>query len=222
MYTPKNRIVTNLYTSGQELVYESTKENYIGFYYKLFNGTYNTGKSPNDPPNEKLIKLEDRNSVDEESLPQNSIAYGDNPPIPFTPSTSDINPKGYNESVVIEYAQTQQINLDQLEKKFLPSQYYPKPNVEDYKLGSFTRYFCVKVNQNIYLELSKKEWTSLTDRDPNYLWEPYIPFQLQWTLIGDQIEVFNTNRKLVILTQQKGKIKGLGRFLKENYLKFYK
>jgi len=210
MYTPKNRIVTNLYTNGQELVYESTNQNYIGFYYKLFNGTYNTGKSPNDPPNEKLIKLEDRNSIDEESLPQNSIAYG------------DVNPKGYNESVVVEYAQTQKINLDQLEKKFTPSQYYPNPNVEDYKLGSFTRYFCVKVNQNIYLELSKKECTSLTDRDPNYLWEPYIPFKLQWTLIGDQREVFNTNRNLVILTQQRGKIKGLGRFLKENYLKFYK
>ena len=103
-----------------------------------------------------------------------------------------------------------------------PTQCYPYPTIEDYKLGSFARYFCVKVNQDIYLELDKETYKALVNRDPNYLWEPYNTFQLQWTLIGNQIEVFNTNRKLVILTQQKNKISGFGKFLKENYLKFYK
>ena len=216
MYIPKNRIKTNLYTPGNEFIFKSDETNYIGHYYSLYTGKFFTGKTPNNPPNVEIIKQsfkmdgvweQTSNDVDFQQYAENYD--GEVVPGQFQ-----------NMEEVITYNLLNKIDLSVT--SIIPQQHYPNPNVEDYELGSFTRYFCVKVNQNIYLELSKETYKSLVDRDPNYLWKPYIPFQLQWTLIGNQIEVFNTNRKLVILTQQRGKIRGLGRFLKENYLKFYK
>ena len=81
MYVPKSRIVTNLYTNTKELVLKDTQEYYTGFYYKTFNGKYYTGKTPNDPPNDELVKVEDTAVTFEPNQPQNEIAYGDFPTI---------------------------------------------------------------------------------------------------------------------------------------------
>ena len=56
-YIPKNKIKTNLYTSGGEFTLVSSGEIYVGFYYKLYDGKYFTGKTPNDPNIKELIKL---------------------------------------------------------------------------------------------------------------------------------------------------------------------
>ena len=45
MYYPKSKIQTNLYTNGYELAYLSTLDNYVGFYYKTYDGKYFSGKS---------------------------------------------------------------------------------------------------------------------------------------------------------------------------------
>ncbi len=55
MYIPKNKIQTNLYTSGGEYTLLSSGQNYIGYYYKLYNGKYFTGKTPNDPETKEII-----------------------------------------------------------------------------------------------------------------------------------------------------------------------
>ena len=57
MYIPKNRIKTNLYTSGGEWVVKSTGEEYIGFYHSLYTGESYTGKTQNDKPKELLAPL---------------------------------------------------------------------------------------------------------------------------------------------------------------------
>jgi len=67
-YIPKNKIQTNLYTPGGEYAYASNSENYIGYYYKLYNGKYFTGKTPNDPDIKELIKLSDGDG-DANSIP---------------------------------------------------------------------------------------------------------------------------------------------------------
>jgi hypothetical protein len=54
-YIPKNKIQTNLYTSGGEYAYISNLENYIGYYYKLYNGKYFTGKTPNELNSKELV-----------------------------------------------------------------------------------------------------------------------------------------------------------------------
>ena len=55
MYIPKNRIKTNLQTNGGEYIIKSTKKDYIGFYHELYNGTFFTGKTPNEQGIEELI-----------------------------------------------------------------------------------------------------------------------------------------------------------------------
>jgi hypothetical protein len=54
-YIPKNKIQTNLYTSGGEYIIASIQENYIGYYHKLYNGKFFTGKTPNDYNSQELI-----------------------------------------------------------------------------------------------------------------------------------------------------------------------
>jgi hypothetical protein len=54
MYIPKNKIQTNLYTFGGEYTYVSSNLEYIGYYYKLYDGKFFTGKTPNEPNSKEL------------------------------------------------------------------------------------------------------------------------------------------------------------------------
>lgn len=56
-YYPKNKIKTNLTTSGKEYLVASTLTLYSGFYYKLYNGEVYTGKFPGDGNNNLLIPI---------------------------------------------------------------------------------------------------------------------------------------------------------------------
>tara|TARA_R110000824_G_scaffold273146_1_gene461647 strand:- start:2589 stop:3242 length:654 start_codon:yes stop_codon:yes gene_type:complete len=216
MYIPKNRILTNQYTDDNKLMVKSTQEYYRGFYYKQFDGKYFTGKTPNDPPNNELVPIEDTATTFLPDTIQNSIAYGDYPTI-----FDDLNTPGYDEGMVVDYARLQGINLDEAARTLVPNQAYPEPTIDDYELGQFTRYFCVKVNQPIYLELNKETYEKIKDKDVAYLWQPYTPFKIQWTIVGDREEVKQTNRNIVLLQERDNKRIGLSSFLKNNYTKFY-
>ena len=67
-YIPKNKIQTDVYTRGGEYVFLSTKEPYIGYYHKLYNGEIYTGKTPNSTNIEQLI-IKSENSVNDHSSP---------------------------------------------------------------------------------------------------------------------------------------------------------
>tara|TARA_R110000851_G_scaffold128760_2_gene261283 strand:- start:3898 stop:4551 length:654 start_codon:yes stop_codon:yes gene_type:complete len=216
MYIPKNRILTNQYTDDNKLMVKSTQEYYRGFYYKQFDGKYFTGKTPNDLPNNELVPIEDTATTFLPDTIQNSIAYGDYPTI-----FDDLNTPGYDEGMVVDYARLQGINLDEAARTLVPNQAYPEPTIDDYELGQFTRYFCVKVNQPIYLELNKETYEKIKDKDVAYLWQPYTPFKIQWTIVGDREEVKQTNRNIVLLQERDNKRIGLSSFLKNNYTKFY-
>ena len=216
MYTPKNRIVTNQYTSGNLLVDKTTQEFYRGFYYKTFNGKYFSGKTPNDTPSVELEFVQSTDSNYNDSLPQNELAYGDAPTY-----LDDINSEGYNQETVIKYAKMKGINLNNIPRVFVPTQYYPQPTEDDYKLGVFTRYFVVKTNEIQYMELSKDIYDRIKNKDERYMWEPYTPFKLQWTIKGDEKYVVNTNRNIILLTEKRLKRQGLDIFLRKNYTKFW-
>ena len=216
MYIPKNRILTNQYTDDNKLMVKSTQEYYRGFYYKQFDGKYFTGKTPNDLPNNELVPIEDTATTFLPDAIQNSIAYGDYPTI-----FDDLNTPGYDQGMVVDYARLQGINLDEAARTLIPNQAYPEPTIDDYELGQFTRYFCVKVNQPIYLELNKETYEKIRDKDVAYLWQPYTPFKIQWTIVGDREEVKQTNRNIVLLQERDNKRIGLSSFLKNNYTKFY-
>tara|TARA_R110002167_G_scaffold208486_2_gene412473 strand:- start:239 stop:892 length:654 start_codon:yes stop_codon:yes gene_type:complete len=217
MYIPKNRILTNQYSNDRKLVYKSTKEFYIGFYYKTFDGKMFTGKTPNDPPNVELIAVEDTETTFKPNLPQNQIAYTDAPTI-----FDSINTPGYSEDMVIAYSQLQNIDLNQSTRKSLPYQCYPTPTVSDYEIGSYTRFFSKKTNEISYLELDEGIYDKLNSKNGDWLWEPYTVFKIQWTLIGIVEEVSLTNSNIIRIQERRMKITGLGRFLKFNFLKYYK
>jgi|TARA_R100001224_G_scaffold113501_1_gene99097 hypothetical protein len=216
MYIPKNRILTNQYTSDNKLMVKETQEFYRGYYYKTFEGKYFTGKTPNELPNVELVEVEDVGVTYKPEQIQNEIAFGDFPTI-----FDEIDTPGYDEGMVVDYARLQGINLLQSTRTIIPTQAYPTPSIDDYELGQFTRYFAIKINQDTYLELNNEVYGKLKKQDAGYLWQPYQCFKIQWTITGIEEEVRNTNNNIVLIQERKMKRQGFGRFLKFNFTKFY-
>jgi hypothetical protein len=214
MYIPKNRIITNLTTSPGEFVYKNTRNPYEGFYWKSYDGKFFTGKTPNDAPVNEIVKIVDNNIIIDINKPTTEL---------YVTLESSLENDIFTESDILnlDYASLKGINLSSPPRKFLPSQYYPTPTQDDYNLGAFPRYFVVKSNENIYLEVNKDTYDSIDSQSTDWAWELYVPFTILWTLTGERDNVFITNRNITQLTEQRLKRRGLQEFLKQNYLKFY-
>lgn len=130
MYFPKNKIETNLYSSG-DLLLESTRKPYYGFYFKTFEGNHFTGKEPYDGKNQRLIIPKDisNNLVGSPSQPVTDLRYE---PENLTYTILQGNPP--------------------LETNF-PTPFTPQPTEKDYQTGEITRAFAKKTNENIYYEI---------------------------------------------------------------------
>ena len=203
MYIPKNRIITNLNTEPGEFVYKNTRNQYNGFYWKSYDGKFFTGKTPNN------------NTITNSNIPTVEL---------YVTLESSLENDVFTESDILnlDYASLKGINLSAPPRKYLPSQYYPTPTQDDYNLGAFSRYFVVKANENVYLEVNKDTYDNINNQSPDWAWELYTPISILWTLIGERNTVFITNRNITQLTEQRLKRRGLQEFLKRNYLKFYK
>jgi hypothetical protein len=199
MYIPSNRIKTNLYTNGYEYQIESTGVSYVGFYWKKYTGEIFTGKNPNETPSQNLIPFPQPSNL----LPTPSL-------------TTQLSTRGN----LFSYLNVKNIDPTTLTKN-LPTSYYPKPTEDDYNLGVFTRYFCVKANENIYLEISKDTYDALNKQKGDWLWQLYTPFQLLWAISGEEKEIEKTNYNITLLQEKRLKRRGLQEFLRNNYLKFY-
>tara|TARA_R110001606_G_scaffold347901_1_gene497326 strand:+ start:147 stop:815 length:669 start_codon:yes stop_codon:yes gene_type:complete len=216
MYIPKNRIKTNLYTSGNEFIVKADKTNYIGYYHSLWTGKFFTGKTQNEKPKLEIIK---------QSAEMDSSWVRTNEELKFQQYAENFD----GEVVPGQFQKMEDvINYNLITKtdisiaKLIPQQYYPKPTEDDYALGVFTRYFCVKINELQYLELSKEVYNKLKEKSKKYTCELYKIFKLQWTLTGDKNSVSITNRNQTLIAQQRTKRIGLSGFLNENWTKFYK
>lgn len=215
-YIPKNKIITNLYTNTKKLEYKDTKEPYVGRYWKSYDGKYFTGKNPNDTPSRELIEISITEEGEDILTQINKIAYTDAPTI-----FDDVNNPEYDESLIIEYSRVKGINLNKIPKQISPKHSYPTPTSYDYKLGVFNRHFLYKVNEPIFLEIDATTMKAFIQKDKNYHTTPYTPFQILWTIGGDKNEAFNANKKLIELTERRIKRRGLKKFLKFNYTKFW-
>ncbi len=96
------------------------------------------------------------------------------------------------------------------------------PRQQDYSNGEFTRYFNIKRNQSIFTEIDKNTYTQFQKQNPDVLWKLYRVFSLSWKLTGTIEEVAQVNKNIVELTEQREKALGLGLYLKENYIQYYK
>lgn len=180
-YIPKNKIQSNLHTSGNEYTLSPNDDNkfYVGSYYKLYTGEAYTGRFSGDISDSVRIFPYPGPDGDEEK--QERLAK--NPALGIFPTN------------------------------------------EDYKRGYFTRYFTKRVNQLIFEEINKLTYQSFSQTSTpqqtrrNYL---YQPISLKWRLTGNEKEVYKSNLELTKLVEKTTGILGLGIFLKENYLQYYK
>ena len=63
MYFPKSQIKPNLYTNGEELVYKSNLQNYIGYYFETSRGKFYTGANPSNSSQELIRPPIDDSSI---------------------------------------------------------------------------------------------------------------------------------------------------------------
>ena len=197
-YYPKNRIQTNLYTNGGEYSIISTGEEYTGYYYKLYNNTFFTGKTPNDLPNQELTPL--------------TQLIEENPQLVIV--------EPFPDPIVNNYNLLKEIPSS----KIVPSPYYPAPNENDYKLGEFQRYFMKQINALLFTEISKTDYSALTSKNESYLWQLYTPVSIPWEISGDKDQIQQINRNITLLSESQNKIYGFSKFIEKTggYLKFYK
>ena len=209
-YYPLNRIITGLYTRGDEYL---TPDGilYTGKYYRTYDNKAYTGPEP---------------------------ALGTN--LLLTPVTQDpdYHAGGRTPTLASDtYAALQGSNRDENRSidnngrltELVP--YYPQPQERDYARGYFTRYFAKTVSgPGFVFEISKLDFTKIQNGDievENIL--GYESIDMLWQLTGPlkdtrvsqyQIKggVFDTNKRV---TEAKNKVfRGLTEFIGGDYTKF--
>jgi len=173
----------------------STGEPYIGYYYKISNGSAFSGKSPNNSLTELLIS----------------------PTFPSPPTSSNLI---FSNVLLSDYTDLKPpFNLTYLIPVYNPT----LPTEEDYKLGKFTRCFCKKSNEFIYIEINKETYLNLIKQNSEYLWQLYLPFEIPWQISQTNKEqIYNTNKNVTELISQRFNLFKFGDYLKHDYLKYYK
>jgi hypothetical protein len=201
-YYPKNKIQTNLYSNGEDLVNANSLASYIGYYYKLSNGKMYIGKNANSQryPEELIFFTPPE---DEESTKIiNNITY------------SDTN---VNNTIVSTYVG----NLEnEPQRQLIPVPYYCNPKEKDYQRGYITRYFAKQINNYSFIEIDETTYKKLNSKNSEYLWELYYVTKIPWQIRGKATNVYKTNENIVFI-QEKNNFKGLSQFLRKNYVKYY-
>ena len=199
MYFPKSQIKPNLYTNGNEYILSTTRENYKGYYYELANGKKYTGKTPQDGLNQLIIPK----------------------PLPLS-SNSDEGEGAYGlSSQNLPILSTTPYNQKPPNVRYLPQFNPTLPTDKDKSLGVFSRYFCKKTNELIYLEIDKQTYYSLNSRSSTIAWDLYIPLTTLWYIKGDKEKTYKANKGLISLIEQNQKWYGFSKYLKEDFLKYY-
>lgn len=197
MYYPKSQIKTNLYTNGGEYILSTTQEEYIGFLHHLSNGKFYTGKSPNDPPTLLLQPITTNliiYSGEQENFLPNEIQ-----PLPLVDSKF----------------------LNTPTQRKLPTPTQTLPTQQDKDLGVFSRYFCKKNNENIYIEINKEQYIKFNTKDKTVAWDLYTPKQVLWQIKGDKTQTYNANKNNISLIEQRDKWYGFTQYFKDRFLKYY-
>jgi hypothetical protein len=200
-YYPKSQIKPNLYTGGGELTTEPNQSNspkyYIGYYYQVSNGTYFTGKTPQDGPNIPLYPVQTQ-AFDEAGNFETDNNY-------------DIR---YYYFLDTDYSKLQNVNLDSL--RAIPKSNPTFPTDQDHILGVYTRYFCKKNNELKYMEIDKTTFEKLNTKSKDIAWDLYTPISTLWYITGDAIS-YKANKGLISLIEKNQKWYGFTQWFKERF-----
>ena len=218
MYYPKSQIIENQKTNGGELKNSSTQQEYKGPYYQTSDGSFYSGKTPQDKPS---FLLEPISPNDNPLISPTSITSPDTISRKFIDPTSE--PLSNNYFVIDEsYYSSKNIPEDRGVAPRKPKFTLTSPTPINYQNGYFTRYFVKKVNDNLYLEINKEEYNLFKNADPIVQYNLYIPIKITWNLTGDKIEVFNKNKTIVSLKEQKENLPGFILSFRNKFDKYYK
>ena len=204
IYYPPNQIKPNLFANSGEFVFSSNNLPFSGSYHQLSNGKYYSGALHSNESQEITSNLTIGSKQD---FAVNSGVL---------PQVVEINTLSSNNNA---YSRLTNQNTS---PKELPVNLQNLPTEQNYQIGEFTRYFAKKINQDIYIEFTQDLYDRLISQDSSIYYEQYITFKLPWRLIGDKQQVARTNKNIVDLTSQQFNLSRFGRYLKDNYLKYYK
>jgi hypothetical protein len=210
MYYPLSQITSNLNTNGGEFAYADTEQEYKGYYWATSSGKYYTGKTPQDVPTQELIKLSFKGDIGE------AVLDGPSPELTIDNFVTKVDTIQNNEA----YLSLKEVDLNAIIKSPLYSA--TLPTQQDYQNTEFRRYFCKKSNEIIYLEISKETYDKLVAKDPQILFQLYIPFNLPWQLTGDREKVYQTNKNITELASVRQNLPMLSEYLKMDFTKYYK
>ena len=214
MYIPKNKIKTDQYTRGGEYRTLLEGKNYVGAYWTMANGKIFSGVNPDDNPQEELVPFVSKLTGIFDLLEANQTqeyAYNWN--------TETVPGQFQNMDNISTYNAITKTDMNI--KTFIPKEFYPTPTDENYKIGNFVRYFCIKVNEPIFIELSKSTFDLLKREDPKFDWKMYQLFVVIWTIVGNEEDVLQTNFNQVQIVEERLNRRGLGEYLMNNYIQFY-
>jgi len=211
MYYPKSQIQTNLYTNGNEFYLASTGESYIGYYHTIGGSLYSTGKTPQDTPVRTLV-------LNPPSTPNDTDGVFPRDQIIIQNKSYESFEVGNEQNNLIYSITPKDSNSN---NRFLPLYFSPTPTPSDYELGEFQRYFCKKNNELIYIEINTQTFQDLIDQSPTISFELYTPISIPWSLTGDREQVYNTNKRIVSLKEQKQKFYGFSSYFKDDFSKYY-
>jgi len=219
VYIPKSQIKENQFTPGAEWYYVKNNSSYTGFYYIIANGRAYTGKNPNDPPNEEIVKkipiVSSQVKKGEINDGSDDVEYAENWDGPIYnggPSQNAQDVEIYGILTDTDY------NLIRSKPQYFPT----LPTLEDYQKGMFIRYFVCKINQLEYLEINKETYDNIFTQNKVWMWEDYVPFTLDWYINGDIDRVFNNNKGSIFIKEKEINKKGLEDYLGKQYLKYFK
>jgi hypothetical protein len=207
MYYPKSQIKTNLYTAGGFLVLSSTEEQYIGYYYEISNNQKFTGKDPQDKPNILLIETSNNYDPTQEipmrPVPLDIIILAE-PSIPDTISN------------IFQYNKNNHITLNSIKRKIPPfNQTFP--TLQEAETGQYTRYFCKKNNELIYLEIDKNTFTQLQNKESKIAWDLYTPTSIVWNTRQTELTNPTPNYSSVLKIEKDLKWYGFSQYFKNNF-----
>jgi hypothetical protein len=202
MYYPKSQVTTGLFTNGREFVIKDTGGSYQGPYWKNSAGQFFTGASPSSQQSQELVE-----AVGVDSNVQDLLPIDGSSPTYITEDGA-------------AYVQLNKSIANPTPD--LPVGTTVPPTQKDYTIGEYRRYFCKKVNQETYLEISQATYSKLVGKNSSILWQYYIAFDMPWTLTGDMKQVYIANRNITEITSKKNNALNLAQFLKKDYLKYYR
>lgn len=228
-YLPKHYVKTGLSANPGEYIDRATGQPYTGPYYAIATGQYFAGVGPQDPNAREIMPFGNLEVAPGTQFQEVGVAFNLDV-LNIKPGQSSfnyqnqpsVNYKVYQPQMVVDYTTIKKYQNKDFTARLIPFGITPIPDSNDYKVQEYERYFVKKTNESTYIEIDKQQFDSITFKDPKFFWEQYFGFSLPWSIAGVESQVFQTNKNIVAKRIATLRLFGFDKFLKEDYLKFYK